>query len=71
MVENSTPEWAKRMRAAGYVVTLATRDTLPDPEYVLPARSVTCGICSGGFCTVSVEAPDPRLKSAKADCVPL
>ena len=39
MSENDdVPKWVETMRAAGYVVTPATRDTLPDPEYVLPAR---------------------------------
>ncbi len=38
MDEQTVPEWIARMRTAGYVVTPATRDTLPDPEYVLPAR---------------------------------
>lgn len=39
MAEQNVPEWVDRMRAAGYVVTPATRDTLPDPEHVLPART--------------------------------
>jgi len=38
MAEQTVPDWIARMRAAGYVVTPATRDTLPDPEHVLPAR---------------------------------
>ena len=38
MDQNIVPMWVVTMRAAGYVGTPATRDTLPDPEYVLPAR---------------------------------
>jgi hypothetical protein len=38
MAEQTIPKWVQRMRAAGYLVTPATRDTLPDPEHVLPAR---------------------------------
>ncbi|HYH81835.1 MAG TPA: hypothetical protein VEX86_18655 [Longimicrobium sp.] len=38
MSETTVPQWVERMRAAGYVVTPATRDTLADPEHVLPAR---------------------------------
>jgi hypothetical protein len=38
MTEQDVPRWVQRMRDAGYVVTPATRDTLPDPEHTLPAR---------------------------------
>jgi hypothetical protein len=38
MAENSVPRWVEKMRAAGYQVMPATRETLPDPEHVLPRR---------------------------------
>ena len=37
MSEETVPVWVERMRAAGYAVTPATLDVLPDPEHVLPA----------------------------------
>ncbi len=32
------PEWATKLRAAGYDVIVGTAETLPEPEYVMPPR---------------------------------
>ncbi len=36
--QHAEPEWATKLRAAGYELTVGTAETLAEPEYVMPPR---------------------------------
>jgi hypothetical protein len=66
MSENGdVPKWVERMRAAGYVVTPATRDTLPDPEHVLPARVSFLRYCLSRLWRLLRSHRSPRPEHAR------
>jgi hypothetical protein len=41
---HAEPEWATKLRAAGYGITAGTADTLAEPEYVMPPRVAPRGV---------------------------